>query len=138
MVNANRGIKAVVALALVAGLSTVPANAATRTQKVDIKGHVNPTAKGSTKFTGTYSGMPWGKGKLTGTLVVPVVTMTFHIKSCKCTATLRYAGKVSGTTFTATYQWIKGTGKYKRIRGKGKTTGSIVTGDFRHVGTLTY
>ena len=107
--------------------------AAAKTDKLNIKGEFKQTG---TKLNGTYKGKPWGKGKITGTLIIPEATLTFKLKGG--TATIRYTGTVTGTTVKGKFKFTKGTGKYKGIKGSGTATGQLDGSDYVFKGTAKY
>jgi hypothetical protein len=133
-ITAAAGIAAAMAVAVAPGVSATPgATAAAKTRTVNINAAFTQSG---TKLTGTYSGKPWGKGKATGTLVIPTATLTFHTKIG--TATLRYDGTIyNGTKVKGDWKWIKGTGKLKGIKGGGKARGDL-SGKFKYTGTARY
>ena len=88
-------------------------------------------------MTGTYSGAPFGSGKISGTLTAPTANVTF--KTSKGTATLYASGELTGrTTFAGTWRWTGGTGAYKGIRGSGKISGTVDCQPWKFVGTAKY
>lgn len=126
-----------IAIALAAILA-VPSAAAAKTQKVSLK--LNGPAKG-TVITGTWSEAKLGKGKLKGTLHIPVAVLTFTVKGGTFTTTSGVKGckdtAVTPPTFKGCWKVIRGTGKYKNASGGGKLFGNL-DGHATYNGTLKY
>src|SRR5262249_8767131 len=127
-------IAAAVAVAVAPGVSSAQnATSAAKSHKVNINAAFT---QAGTKLTGSFSGKPWGKGKATGTLVIPTATITFHTKMG--TATLRYNGTIhDGTKVSGHWTFIKGTGKLKHIKGSGQANGDL-NGKFKYTGKARY
>src|SRR4051794_20158313 len=88
------------------------------------------------KLKAVYTGTPFGKCKMTGTLVLPVSKQLWKCKggSFKVNAT----GTLKGDAASGTYKMFAGKGKFKGISGKGKFAGSLSKGVFRYKGTAKY
>ena len=132
-ITAAGAIAAAVVVAVAPGASSAQTATAAKSHKVNISATFTQSG---TKLTGKYSGKPWGKGKATGTLVIPTATITFHTKMG--TATLRYKGTVhDGTKVSGHWTFIKGTGKLKHIKGSGEANGDL-SGKFKYTGKARY
>jgi hypothetical protein len=125
---------------LVAGALVGPAAAGTTataagTKKVKIT--VKCKAQGQTKIVGTSTGQPLGKAKVTGTLALPNATLTFTTK--KGSATMAASGRVAdGGKLAGSWQWVRGTGAYKGITGKGTSSGDLGCQPWLLKGTASY
>ena len=122
--------------ALLAAGIVASSAAAARSHKVVMK-VTKPCAQKGTHICATYNGSPFGKCKMTGTLVIPKSTQTWKCAKGKITV------KAVGTTGAAndaagTWKMTAGTGKYKHIKGSGKFHGKLSTGIFTYRGTVRY
>ena len=131
-------IMAGLAMALT-GISVDTASA--KKYKVKFVVKATQSGTGTIKLKGTYTSKVFGKGKVTGTLVIPETTVTLKLKGG--TATLRGKGVITGSKVNTKWKWIKGTGKYKKIKGsgtsKGLGTGGLSESDpYSYTGTATY
>jgi hypothetical protein len=104
-----------------------PAQAKTKTYKfknlVVTTKQVTPTT-----VAGTTKGGPFGKGKATGIAAIPKYTITLKVKGG--TAVMVVVAHIVGVKAIGTWKWTKGTGKFKGIKGKGKTVGTAVGANF--------
>lgn len=134
MRSINRTVAALGATALVSVGAIAPAAATAKTASFTITSGKLKLAQGG-KFTGSASGT-FGKGTVSGTAVPPRVTMTLRVKGGTITAVSSKAdtvgGKVRGS-FT-----LKGTGKFRKIKGKGSFTGNPGSFVFVWKGKATY
>ena len=126
---------------LVAGAVVGPAAAGTAATAAGAKKKVNLTvrckAEGQTKVVGTSTGAPLGSAKVTGTLALPSATLTFTTK--KGSATMTATGRVAaGGKLAGSWQWVRGTGAYKGITGKGTTSGDLACQPWLIKGTASY
>jgi hypothetical protein len=107
------------------------------THKVTMKSHGACSSATATHVCGTFTGTPFGKCKMTGTLVIPKTIQTWKCKG----GSFRVTGTgTSGASNDAKGNWVlsKGTGKYKGIKGKGTFTGKISTSVFTYKGKASY
>ena len=110
--------------------------ASAKSYKVSLKqiGHFNGTT-----ITGTISGKPLGKGTLKGKVnfSTNASVQTWKLKG----GTIKVSGVVKLTTGTlgvGPWKVLKGTGKYKGVKGGGVTNGDVATGKFTWKGKLVY
>ena len=129
----HRTSKFAAVLGAIAVLAVVAQPAVAKTDKINIKGDFKQSG---TKISGTFKGKPWGKVKATGTLIIPVATVTFKLKGG--TVTVRGTGTLKGTTINSKWKVLKGTGKYKGAKGKGTATGQLDLTNYVYKGTIKY
>lgn len=119
--------------ALGAGALALPAAASAKRISVTAKMGLAP--QGGGKTVGTATGT-FGRAKASGTAVPPKMITKLKVKGGTVTITVKdghiKAGKILGT-FT-----LKGTGKYSRLKGKGKMTGNPGTFVFTFKGNATW
>jgi hypothetical protein len=130
----QKSVALVATITLVIGALIVPAIATAKPVSFTITtGKLTLGAGG--KFTGKASGT-FGKGTVTGKAVPPNVTMTLRVKGGTITAASKDANTVGGKVQGAFK--LKGTGKYKKIKGSGKFTGNPATFVFSWKGKASY
>ena len=116
---------AIATAAIAAGLALAPAAGAASSHKVSLV--LNGPAKGTT-IVGTVSDKTLGKGKIKGTLHIPVTILTFTVKGGTFTTTTDIPCKdeaVTPPTFKGCWKVIKGTGKFKHASGGGTLFGNL-------------
>jgi hypothetical protein len=122
--------------ALACAVIAAPAQAKTHTTSVSSKTTLNGTT-----VTGSFSGS-FGRGRVKGTADLPYFYLTYYASGGSLT--MRFKGAPTSTgTVTGTYVWMKGTGRYKRIRGSGHGTGTpfgkgYKSFSFKFTGTARY
>ena len=120
------------ASALAAGALIAPSMASAKTVKFKVKA---PAKTAGTVITGKFSGT-FGKGKVTGVSTPPRVTTTLHAKGGKIILKTE-DGHIDGAYIIGTFT-MSGTGKYKKIKGKGKLKAPAATQVFTFTGTAKY
>lgn len=128
--------KALIGVAIIAALALIGpvGSASAATYKVAVKYTIlNP---GPQKVTSAkFSGKPFGKGKITQTEVGGgVYTQVWKAKGG--TFTVKVEGAQVGAKIVGAWKVLSGTGKYKRIKGGGKLSGSGI--DFKLTGKVKY
>ncbi len=103
-----------------------------KTEKVSLK---MKSALTSTTLKGTFSGSPLGRGSVLGKANLPYFTITFQGQGGS--ATLRLKGAPKGDKITGSWTWLRGTGKFRGIKGAGKAVGAP-SGDFTFTGRARY
>ena len=131
--HVNRKLTATVVSSAIVAAALVPSMAAAKTVKVDMT--QVQTAKG-TDLTGTVKGKPFGKCTFTGKLLIPVVTAKWKCKGGTITLKTKNAS-LKGTFFVADAK-LTGTGKYKKLKGKVKSKGSVTSNSSTLKGTASY
>jgi hypothetical protein len=133
----NRKVLVVAAVTAVAGSAlVVPSFASTKkTYKVTCK--LQGTKPGSlTDLAANIScPKPFGKGKQTGTLKIPISKGKWTFKGCSfaVNSDRKRLAKLVGTTASGGYVLIsKGTGKCKGIKGEASLKGDVVTSKFTY------
>jgi hypothetical protein len=128
----------VVAAGLCAGLLVPQLAAAKATKTVTMV--ANGPAKG-TRISGSWTSPQLGKGTLTGTLKIPVVTITWKASGGTFTTRAGNKGCTSATmdapNYTGCFRVLSGTGKFKGIKGSGTLKGNL-DGHVTYTGKLTY
>lgn len=114
----------VVTVAVSAGLLSPIASNAASSRSVTIK--LNGPPKG-TKISGTYTSNKLGKGKIKGTLNIPLTKLTFTTKggTFKTTTFKCSSEKVTPPTYRGCWKVTKGTGKFRGMKGSGKLSGNF-------------
>jgi len=130
----RRPLTIAAATALSCGVLVAPSTASAKTVKFSITTGKLQLAAGG-KVSGKASGT-FGKGTLTGTVVPPNIKLTFKFKGGTITATSKDAHTAGGNVLGTIR--LKGTGRYKKLKGSGKFTGSPATFVFKYTGTATY
>jgi hypothetical protein len=121
------------ALLTVAFGGAMAQSASAKKVKITMKGVVNQ--KG-TAVTGTIKGT-LGTCKSKGKLVLPLYTGTWKCKGGTIKLRVPDSG-IKGAKVGGTIQFTGGTGKFKKIKGKGKVTGPLANGNRTYTGTITY
>lgn len=106
------------ALVAISGAVVVPAVDGSSSKTVSSTAKV----KGLPAFTGTVSGRPYGNGKVRGRIDLPnlTATLTYRGGSVRIRGTVSNASPIRGT-----WRTVSGTGKYRRVSGRGSFTGSF-------------
>ncbi|HVJ28186.1 MAG TPA: hypothetical protein VM493_11630 [Vicinamibacterales bacterium] len=130
----NRKVLVLIAMSAFAGSALVmPSLASAKTYKLTckLKGD-NPGSL--TNIAGPITcPKPFGKGKQTGTLKIPIATGKWKFKGCsfKVVTDKNKTGKITGSTVTGAVSKVsKGTGKCKGIKGTVTSSGSLVKSTF--------
>jgi len=133
-----RSIRKATALAAVCALGiaalVAPGIASAKTHKVSM--NFAGGQKGTALFA-TITRTPMGTCKMKGTLVIPD---TKQVWTCKG-GTIRMTGHgLTGAANDARGTWkiTGGTGKFKKVKGKGTFSGQLSTGKFIYKGTISY
>ena len=135
----NTNIRKTLALtavsALAAGALIAPAIASAKTYKV--KATVVAKVGPNLSLKGTVKGKPIGKCTYKGKLEIPNTTGVWKCKGGTITV---FSKGTSGASNDARADWkvLKGTGKFKKAKGKGKVVGKLSTATYKYTGTLTY
>jgi hypothetical protein len=134
-INQNAKFGALVAVVATGALMAPSVAPAKTTKKYTVKIQ-NKSQNG--KLTGAISGT-FGKGQQTGTSAPPKIVSTWHLKGGTITLYIN-DGHQQGATVAGSVSKIKGTGKYKKIKqkGKGKISGDFTTSVYTFTGKVTY
>ena len=120
---------------------TAPVTAQAKTVKIATTAKLT-LATGSGAVGGTFSGKPFGKGKVKGKSVLPLFTLKFSGKGGGFT--MLFKGAPDNDVIKGKFTLTKGTGKYKGIKGSGTGTGTVdvskktVVATFKYKGTAKY
>ena len=128
----RRGAAVAASSMLALGALVAPSVAPAKTVKFKVTAKFKVTG---TKSVGTASGT-FGKGTLTGKVTPPVIVTKVKYKGGTITYTTPNSS-LKGSAFQGSVK-LKGTGKYKKLKGKGKFTGSLTTLTVIWTGTATY
>jgi hypothetical protein len=90
---------------------------------------------GGGKLEGTATGT-FGKCKVTGTAVPPSSTIRLHLKRGTVIATVKN-GHLEGGKVVGTFK-LKGTGKYKNLKGGGKFSSDLTASKFTYKGNASW
>ena len=130
-------IRKVVSMAVASVIAVGVLVPALASAKKTVKVNMTQTAKVTgIKLTGTVTGKPFGKCKVTGTVTPPKVTAKWKCKGGTITLKTTDA-TIVGSNFISTSK-LSGTGKYKGLKGKTKNKGSVASAKGTFIGTASY